>query len=111
MSINGKVDPNHRTRSYSDKKIPSHSVFSQSTPVYDRTAKIINHASTPITTSKKSLKNKEKEDIGTRMFGFIEANLVEEEVEEGLYNTKISFTRDDESTEILQEKLILGGVD
>lgn len=47
--------------------------------------------------------NQEKE-LGVEMFEYIEA-VVDKDVEEGLYDTKVTFSRTDESASSLQNKL------
>lgn len=58
-----------------------------------------------------SQNNKEDQGLGTKMFEFIEANLVDEKIRQRLYDTMIGFSWLEETSGKLQEKMKAVGIE
>lgn len=54
---------------------------------------------------------KAEENLGTKVFEFTEANLADDEIMEGLYETRIGISRLDESSGDFQSKLESAGIE
>lgn len=51
------------------------------------------------------IRGTQSETLGTKMFEYVEAHLVDEEISQGLYETRIGFSRTTETANKLQEKM------
>lgn len=111
MSILDKNLPRKRINPTMGKKAPgtSNTIFYKNKP--NKLPNDKNQIDPNIASVKNTQLKNEKEGLGTKMFEYTEANLVDDDIVEGLYATKIGFSRYDETSGNLQDKLESAGIE